>query len=93
MYEQLMADHISAARRLRAWIGKEILIEQEVNQWRAGRVWTGSMPLRKLLSVDAIAIRLELPGLAPIVADWKRVALQPDIPGQPPFVRISLGQP
>jgi hypothetical protein len=69
MYEQLLADHVSAARRLRPWVGKEILVEQQVISPRVGRMWNGSTPRRKLLSVDAIGITLELPGLAPIVAD------------------------
>ncbi len=91
MYEQLMVDHVSAARRLRPWVGKEIRVEQEVERWRAPRGWAGLIQLWKVLSVDSIGITLQQPSAGPVVADWKRVALQPDIPGQPPFVRISLG--
>lgn len=91
MYEQLMVDHVSAARHLRPWVGKEIRVEQEVERWRAPRGWAGLIQLWKVLSVDSIGITLQQPSAGPVVADWKRVALQPDIPGQPPFVRISLG--
>ena len=88
MYQQLLADHVSPARRLRPWLGKQISVETEGIDAAFRTGWLGGSKMRMLVRVDEIGLVLDVGG-EPLRADWGRVILQPDIPGQPPRVRIA----
>jgi hypothetical protein len=86
MYETLIGYRSSAARHLGPWVRRDIDVEYERVAIGGTRTWMGSPQVQRLVSVDAVGIVLDIGGL--LRADWGRVILQPDVPGQRPYIRL-----
>jgi len=91
MFEALVADRIEPARILRPWVGQAIHAQREYEPILGRRAWPSGHGFFRLELVDAVGLVLvPVGGGDPVVADWRRVRIQPVQGGHPPLVRISL---